>query len=128
MSQTNEIEQHILELEEQRVQAFLNADTAVLERIRSDDLTLIHTGSSMDSKKSFIKMLETGSLTYQFIVTEDIQVRVYSDAAVVTGKIDMQNTVRGTQRRYGCVLTGMYVQQDNRWQMVALQATRVPEG
>ncbi len=82
----------------------------------------------MDSKKSFIKMLETGSLTYQFIVTEDIQVRVYSDAAVVTGKIDMQNTVRGTQRRYGCVHTGVYVQQDNRWQMVALQATRVPEG
>ena len=36
MSQADEVTQHILELEDQRVQAFLDADTDALERILSD--------------------------------------------------------------------------------------------
>ena len=128
MSRTDEATQHILELEHQRVQAFLDADTAVLARLLSDDLTFIHTSTNVDSKESFIKRLVTGVLQYDSLTTEGVQVRVYGSVAIVTGRAAMEVTVRGDQRRYGYAYTGVYAQQDNNWQMVALQATRVPEG
>lgn len=126
MRQSNDIGQRILELEEQRVQAFLEADTAVLERILAEDFTFTHTGSSVDSKQSFIQRLATSDLTYQYIATEDVQVRVYGNAAIVTGS--MQNTLRGTQRCYGCVFMGVYAKPHRSWQMAALHATRLPDG
>ena len=128
MSQTDEVTQHILELEDQRIQAFLDADTDALERILSDDFTFIHTSTNVDSKQRFIERLLTGVLQYDSLTTESVQVRVYGPAAVVIGRATMQVTVRGEQRRYGYAYTGVYAKQDRGWQMVAVQATRMPEG
>ncbi len=127
-SQADEVEQHIFGLENDRIQAFLDADTDTLERILSDDLTFIHTSTNMDSKQSFIERLLTGVLKYDSLTTESVQVRVYVSAAVVTGRATMQVTVGGEQHRYGYAYTGVYAKQDRGWQMVALQATRMPEG
>ncbi len=128
MSQADEVTQHILELEDQRVQAFLDADTDILERILSDDLTFIHTSTNVDSKQRFLERLLTGVLKYDSLTTESVQVRVYGRAAVVTGRVAMQITARGEPYRYGCAYTGVYAKQERDWQMVALQATRIPEG
>ena len=128
MSQTDEVKQHILKLEEQRIQAFLAADTDALERILSDDFTFIHTSTNMDSKQRFLERLLTGTLKYNVLSTEGVQVRIYGNSAVVTGRAAMQVTVRGDQRRYGYAYTGVYAQRDSGWQMVAFQATRIPEG
>jgi uncharacterized protein (TIGR02246 family) len=128
VDQANEVKQHILELENQRVQAFLQADTETLTRIFSDDLTFTHTGSNVDSKQMFIEKVATGILQYESLTTEGVQVRVYGSAAIVTGRADMVVTARGNQRRYSYAYTNVYVHQNNRWQMVAWQATRVPEG
>jgi len=106
----------------------LDADTDALERILSDDLTFIHTSTNVDSKQRFIERLLTGVLKYDSLTTESVQVRVYGSAAVVTGRVAMQITARGEPHRYGCAYTGVYAKQERDWQMVALQATRIPEG
>ena len=127
MSQGGDIEQQILQLEQQRMRAMMDADAETLNRVLADDLTYIHTNAALDSKESFIGALSSGALNYESIASTDAQVRVYGDTAVVTGNGDVRVTSNGRRNRFSIRYTDVYAQRDGRWQMVAWQATRMPE-
>ena len=127
MSQSGDIEQQILQLEQQRMHAMMDADAETLNRVLADDLTYIHTTAALDSKESFIGALSSGALNYESIASTEAQVRVYGDTAVVTGNGDVRVTSNGRQNRFSIRYTDVYAQRDGRWQMVAWQATRMPQ-
>ncbi len=127
MSQSGDIEQQILQLEQQRMHAMMDADAETLNRVLADDLTYIHTTAALDSKESFIGALSSGALNYESIASTDAQVRVYGDTAVVTGNGDVRVTSNGRQNLFSIRYTDVYAQRDGRWQMVAWHATRMPE-
>ena len=127
MSQGGDIEQQILQLEQQRMHAMMDADAETLNRVLADDLTYVHTTAALDSKESFIGALSSGALNYESIASTDAQVRVYGDTAVVTGNGDVRVTSNGRRNRFSIRYTDVYAQRDGRWQMVAWQATRMPE-
>ncbi len=130
MGTIDDFRQEILQLEEQRVQAFLSADTATLTRLLADDFSLVHTGSGIDTKQDFIEKLESGTLNYQTITTLNIHPRIYGDSGdvgLVTGAASMEIIVRGEPRQYSYVYTAVYVKENKSWKMVAIQATRVPQ-
>ena len=85
MTQSVDLEKQIVELERERLKAMINADSEALNSILSDDLTYIHTTTREDSKKSLIDSLASGGLSYKSMDTEGVKVRIYGDAAVVTG-------------------------------------------
>ena len=127
MSQSGDIEQQILQLEQQRMHAMMDADAETLNRVLADDLTYIHTNAALDSKESFIGALSSGALNYESIASTEAQVRVYGDTAVVTGNGDVRVTSNGRRNRFSIRYTDVYAQRDGRWQMVAWHATRMPE-
>ncbi len=127
MSESGDIEQQILQLEQQRMHAMMDADAETLNRVLADDLTYVHTTAALDSKESFIGALSSGALNYESINSTDAQVRVYGDTAVVTGNGDVRVTSNGRRNRFSIRYTDVYAQRDGRWQMVAWQATRMPE-
>ena len=55
MSRIDDVEEQILELENRRMRAMMDADTDALKLILSAELTYIHTTAAVDSKQSFIR-------------------------------------------------------------------------
>ncbi len=127
MSQKNDVEQQIIQLEKQRLEAMTSADTDALALILADELTYTHTSAAQDTKQSLIQAIQSGTLKYESIATDDVSVRVYGDTAVVTGSAKLTVVARGQQNSFGLRFTDVYAKQEERWQMVAWQSTRLPE-
>ena len=127
MTQTTDIEQQIIQLDSQRMQAMINADTDALKSILADDMTYVHTTTALDTKQSLLDALDSGRLNYTSMITDDVKVRVYGETAIVTGAAKIQVTSQGRPNSFGVRFTDVYTDRDGRWQMVAWQATRTPE-
>ncbi|MCH7746154.1 MAG: nuclear transport factor 2 family protein [Chloroflexi bacterium] len=127
MSQKQDVEEQIIQLENQRFQAMTSADTDALKLILADELTYTHTSAAQDTKQSLIEALQSGTLKYESIDTDDVNVRVYGDTAVVTGSAKLRVVSRGQNNSFALRFTDVYAKQDDRWQMVAWQSTRIPE-
>lgn len=125
MSQTN-AEQEVIQVENRRFQAMMDADTNALESILADELTYIHTSAALDTKESFIRRLASGTLKYESVVPGNMQVRSYGDTAVVTGNAEVQVSNSSNRTSFSIRFTDVLVQRDGRWQVVAWQSTRLP--
>lgn len=122
-SQTASDEQQVRQLEDQSHEAFLQGDTETLDRILADDFIFTDPEGRLVTKAEWITDMTSGELTYESIHIDDLQVRIYGDAAVTNGRVTMKGLSKkgGFNERY--CYTGMYVRRDGRWQAVAEQAT-----
>lgn len=118
----------IRSLEESRFAAMLSRDVPALRRILADDLTYTHSSGQLESKEQLIESIASGAFQYLAILPEGaLDVRVYGDAAVVTGKGTFRVRAGGEERSLKLRFTDVYVLRDGRWQMVAWQSTRLPD-
>jgi ketosteroid isomerase-like protein len=117
-------EGEILALNREWASAMVRGDRAALERIFSDDLIVTSGDGTLRDKKG--EMGDGGAeIKTYFFNTEDVRVRVYEGAAVLTGHAKWRINVGGRdidhERRYTCV----YAREKGRWRMVAMQLTRI---
>jgi ketosteroid isomerase-like protein len=112
--------------EDRRFQAMVAGDGPALEKLLHDGLVYTHSSASVDSKASFIDAVVSRRSGYQKIERPEEQVRVYGDAAVVTGRarIELQNA--GGQRVLNLRYTDVWVKGPEGWQMAAWQSTMIP--
>ncbi len=119
-------EQEVRQREARRFEAVVRGDVAALDEILSDDLTYTHATGVHESKAEFLAKLKSGQLKYESLTPEDMLVRVYGTTGVVTGVASVKVHVQGQLLTFQLRFTDVYVKKDNRWQMVAWQATRLP--
>src|SRR6476661_6350575 len=77
--------EEIRKIDRERIQAQINADSMALDRIYADDFIGIGPSGTLRTKKDVLSDFASGSLKFQSITTDDVQVRVYDNAAVETG-------------------------------------------
>ena len=125
-AQTNKIEQGILQLEKEWVEALVKADVTALERIYSDSLTYTHSNSLTDTKASYLANLKTGKTKYISMEREDVKVRVYGNTALHTSKTNISLVTDGKPSSFAVKMLHVYVKEGKNWRMVAHQTTRMP--
>ena len=118
-------EQEIRALEEERNRAILNGDAAALERMTSDDYTFITLRGELRTKAEIVKGFQSGSFKYESRTISDLNVRVYGDAAVVTGRSSQKGRENGKDYSGDYRFTRVYVKQSGRWVTVALETTLI---
>ncbi len=123
---TQQAPEEIRQREARRFEAVVRGDVAALDEILSDDLTYTHATGVHETKAEFIAKLKSGQLKYESLTPEDMLVRVYGTTGVVTGVARVKVQVKGEPLSFQLRFTDVYVKKDNRWQMVAWQATRLP--
>src|SRR5215469_17481706 len=82
---TESVEQAIRQLDNERIQAQIGADALALDRIYADDFIGVGPSGTVRTKQQVISDFTSGDLKFQSITTDDVQVRLYGNAAVETG-------------------------------------------
>ena len=121
-------EQEVREVNDRRFAAMVKADTAELGRLLADDLTYTHSTGVVETKEQFLAAISSQATRYRSIEPSEVRIRVYGEAAVVTGKVAMQATSRGQDLAFTARFTAVYARLGDAWKLVAWQTTRLPEG
>jgi ketosteroid isomerase-like protein len=114
----------LLDLESKMAQAWVQRDAQTLEQILADDYTLAGTGDALIGKGQYLAGLDNPEFRTTSAIVNDLRIRVYGDAAVVTGRAIYQgrSKKRGSYvRRFR--FTDTFVRHDNTWKCVAMHAS-----
>ena len=115
----------IRSLEEERNRAIVHGDAAALERMTTDDYTFITLRGELRTKAEIVRDFRSGAAKYQSREISDLNIRVYGDAAVVTGRAGQKGAENGKDYSGDYWFTRVYVKQKGRWMTVALQTTLI---
>jgi uncharacterized protein (TIGR02246 family) len=118
-------EQEIRTLEDERNRAILQGDAAALERMTANDYTFITLRGELRTKAEIVKGFQSGSFKYDSRTISDLNIRVYGDTAVVTGRATQKGSENGKDYSGDYRFTRVYAKQKGRWVTVALQATLI---
>jgi len=117
--QSSAVEQAIRKLDNERIQAQIHADAAALERIYADDFIGVGPSGTVRTKPQVIADFTSGDLKFQSITTDDVQVRVYGNAAVETGRSTMEGQDKGKTVPRDTRFTRVWIKQQGQWRLVA---------
>jgi ketosteroid isomerase-like protein len=121
---SDKAEQEIRQVEDKRREALLRSNTTALDEIFADDYIVTNQFGQVQTKAQMISALKSGELKFESVVEDDVSVRVYGDAAVVTGRATSKHEGReSTQVRF----TRVYVKRRGHWQAVTYQVTRIAQ-
>lgn len=117
-------EQELIQLERDWCNATVKKDAATLSRILSDDHTSVTSRGATQTKADVLADLKDQTSSTDSCVDSNVKVRLYGDAAVVTGLGTRAGTNKGIAFKNRQVLwTDTFVKKDGRWQSVATQGT-----
>ena len=108
--------------------AELRGDTAFLEYTLADDFAGIGPRGFMLTGEQWLARYESGDLKHESFLLDDVQVRIYEDAAVMTGR----ETIKGKYKDHGVEgqfrTTLVFVKQQGRRLLATLHLSPRVEG
>jgi len=118
-------EQEVLRLADAWATAELRGDTTFLERTLADDFIGIGPLGFMLTRQEWLARHTSGDLKYESFNLDEVKVRMYNDAAVLTGR-QVQNAVyRGNSIQAQFRTTLVFVQQQGQWRLASLQLSTI---
>ncbi len=120
-----DVQREIKQLEDERNRAILQGDVDALDRMTADDYTFITLRGELRTKDEILKGFKSGSFKYDSRQISDLNVRVYGDAAIVTGRSIQNGRENGKDYSGDYRFTRVYVRQNGHWRTVALQTTLI---
>lgn len=120
-------EQELIELQHRWAAARVKGDTAFLERLYAKEFRIVTIDGSFSDRDADIALFSSGVLKPEYIRDEDMEVSIYGDVAIVTGRELMGGTYKGERDELAVRFTSIYVRRDGRWQLVAGHATQLPK-
>jgi len=119
------VEQELIKLENEWADAWVKSDVAFFDRIMADDYTWTSPWGEVSTKADNLALVKSGKDAITSWVLADMKVRVYGDAAVVTGRDTIKETYKGedvsSQNRW----THTWVNRAGRWQCAAAHSSEI---
>jgi len=114
-----DVVEEIRKMDRERIRAQVNADSVALDRIYAEDFIGIGPSGTRRTKKEVLSDFASGSLKFQSITTDDVQIRVYGNAAVETGLSTLKGRdaekVVPEENRF----TRVWIKEGGQWRLVA---------
>lgn len=109
--------------------ALLAGNVEALDRVLADDFTLIDVMRGAEiSKADLLAVVAAGMAKFEVIEPAESRVRLYQNAAVITGRTKMSMRFGETPVSVNSRYTHVFVQEQTRWRMVAAQGTPIASG
>ena len=100
-------------------------DTDFLERALAYDFIGVGPRGFMLTKNQWLKRHESGKLRYQSIGWDEVQVRLYGEAAVVTGRQSAEGKYEDFDLRDQLRATLVFVKQQGDWLLAGLHLSPI---
>jgi uncharacterized protein (TIGR02246 family) len=117
--QRNRVEQAIRQLDNERIQAQIHADPKALDRIYAEDFIGVGPSGTVRTKPQVLSDFTGGTLKFESITTDEVQVRIYENTAVETGLSTMVGQDKGKTVPRDTRFTRVWVKQQGQWRLVA---------
>jgi ketosteroid isomerase-like protein len=121
--------QELIKLENAWSQAAVNRDGAALRQFYAEEYTFTDADGAVTTKNEELKNITGGAFKLADFKFENMEVRVYGNVAVVTGRNTIhgvwEDIVRDVSGPYR--FTDVFVKRAGRWLCVASQSSRVIE-
>jgi ketosteroid isomerase-like protein len=108
-------------------EAIVRRDVSALDKMTSDDFTLISLNGDLHVKADVLRYFATHASESEYRKTDNLIIRVYGDAAVVTGRTIQTVQENGKDHSDAYRFTHVYIRRTGRWLLAALQPTRLAE-
>jgi Domain of unknown function (DUF4440) len=118
--------QEVMEAKRQYDEAQLKNDSEWFERMFAADYLAVLTDASTLTKARAIQELRSREITWDWVRAEDTHVRVYEDAAVVTGRFLGNGKYKGQPMTENQRFTSVWIKRNGRWQAIAEHFTSMP--
>jgi ketosteroid isomerase-like protein len=118
------VEEELLKLEKEFTQAIVKNDAQAIGRFLADDWVIIDADGGIVDKARFLGVIKSGDLSHQMMESDEVHVRIYGEAALVTGLTATKGKFIGQEFSTRERATDVFVKRDGRWQCVFSQLTR----
>lgn len=120
------IDEEFKELDREWVAAYLQGDRELFDRVWIEGFIFTFPFAQFNNKEQELADIESGTLAFESLSTEDMTVKYYGKTAVMAGRFMMKARYRGRdisgEYNYTNVLEK---QQERSWQIVASHAAPV---
>lgn len=131
LDKNNQARKEVRALAAEFVNALLKKDTAVLERILSDDYTEISIGGLPVSKELLLRFYkETANKTktnwldaFDIDLTDDRSISIYDNTAIIVSAANI--SFSNPAKKKLCTIAWVAIRQNGRWQLVLNQSAEV---
>ena len=114
----------IRELHEQMYKAMVAKDIATLDKLHADDFVLTHMTGMQQSKAVYLEAIRKGTLNYYSAETEQLDITVDGDSAVMTSRSRVLAAVFGGGKHTWPLQLRFTLRKDaGRWQFTSASAS-----
>ena len=117
----------VIDLDKKRMQAMAKKDVATLQSVLADDLIYTHSSARLDTKKSLLDNMVSGSTVYTSVEPSDVKAQDLGNAVVLTGVAAISVNSKGKPNSFRVRFTDVYENQNGTWRMITWQSTKIPE-
>ena len=128
LTQVSQDEQALRRLEDQWLGSYLRGDKATFDRIVADEFTGTDESAKVRTKAEERELIQAPPASIKTSLTnKDVRVRVYGDAAIVTGRIVVKTQLSGQPEiSFQTRFTDTFMKRQERWKVVARHYSRLP--
>ena len=124
-AQSAETESKLLILEHMWNEAQVNRDAKALQELVSDRFVDTEYDGDVSDKEKFLADIHDPQYKLSVMNIDDVKVRLFHDAAVVTGSYRMKGTYQGKPYDHAGRFTDTWFFENGRWQCVASHSSLV---
>ena len=115
---------HLRTIQQELAAAWIARDRATIERLIAPDWQATHVaGQRLTRPDVFRDMFERDANVMASMTVDEVDVRVFGDSAVVTGRTRAQGAQAGVPYNVTLRFTDVFVRRGDQWQAVASHAT-----
>lgn len=106
--------------------AHLQSDTAALDALWADDITIVVPGMAPLGKADALKMWQSVPVKFTRYESNDVSSRVEGTVAIVTGKISRARVFGERSANEQWYFTKVYRLSNSAWRVIAFHASNAP--
>lgn len=105
--------------------AHVRGDASALDQIWAEDLVVTVPDMPVMNKEESLAIWRSGKMKFHSYKTSDLRIRVYGNAAVVTGQLERRRTNSLQEFEDDWRFTKVYVRHGGKWLVVAWHGSHV---
>jgi ketosteroid isomerase-like protein len=104
-------------------EAHEHGDADALQSVWADDLEVDAPRMPVMTRADALSFARSGRMKFQRYTTSDLHIRVYGDAAVVTGRLQRTRSMNGQELSDDWRFTKVYIREEQKWRVVSFHAS-----